>query len=336
MQDIANELRKLFSEEKLKLSLIDRYAFAGDAGFYYLLPQAVVQPDLEQEIDDLFQFARKHKVPLTFRTGGTSLSGQSITDGILVDLSKHWNRIYAMEGGKKVIFQPAAIGAHVNHHLKPFSTKIGPDPASISAAMMGGILSNNSSGMCCGVTNNSYHTLHSIRFILPNGNVYDTSTREHYFTFQATEEKISDGIVALQQKILANETLVQKIRSKYRIKNTVGYGINAFIDYKHPLDVLAHLIIGAEGTLAFISEAVLNTIPDKPGDRCRCGTSFKRHRRRGIGTDGQAGIAIHTGYGELSADDQRLACTSHCHSLRVPGNQWRRSQNKIRKSINGH
>jgi D-lactate dehydrogenase len=130
--------------------------------------------------------------------------------------------------------------------------------------MMGGILSNNSSGMCCGVTHNSYHTLHSIRFILPNGHRYDTGDPHDYVLFQARDSAICDGIVSLQKSILDNDTLVQKIKSKYRIKNTVGYSINAFIDYKHPFDVLAHLLIGAEGTLAFIAEAVLTTIPDKP------------------------------------------------------------------------
>ncbi len=263
MQDIGTALRKHFAEDKLKLSLTDRYAFAGDAGFYYLLPKAIVQPDSEEDIKQLFLFSIEHAIPLTFRTGGTSLSGQSITDGILVDLSKHWKRVDPINDGQQVNVQPAAIGAHVNHRLFPYSMKIGPDPASISAAMMGGILSNNSSGMCCGVVHNSYHTLHSIRFILPNGHVYDTAKRDDYIRFEATEGKISDGIELLQKKIRSNEALVQKIKSKYRIKNTVGYSINAFIDYKHPLDVLAHLLIGAEGTLAFISEAVLTTIPDK-------------------------------------------------------------------------
>jgi D-lactate dehydrogenase len=253
MQDIGVELKKRFTGDKLKLSLTDRYAFAGDAGFYYLLPKAVVQPDSEEDIRQLFLFAKEYSVPLTFRTGGTSLSGQSITDGILVDLSKHWRNIV-----------PVNEGAHVNHCLHPYSMKIGPDPASINAAMMGGILSNNSSGMCCGVVHNSYHTLYTIRFILPNGHIYDTAVRDDYIRFQAADMKISDGIESLQKFILSNESLVQKVRSKYRIKNTVGYSINAFIDYKHPLDILAHLLIGAEGTLAFISEAVLTTIPDKP------------------------------------------------------------------------
>ncbi len=263
MQNIAVELRKYFSDNKLKLSLTDRYAFAGDAGFYYLLPQAIVQPDSVEDIQQLFIFAKTYTVPLTFRTGGTSLSGQSISDGILVDLSKHWKKIVPLNKGLRIKVEPAAIGAHVNHQLKPYSTKIGPDPASITAAMMGGILSNNSSGMCCGVSHNSYHTLQSIKFVLPNGHIYDSSLPEDYDRFLTQELEIAKGIQLLKQTVVENKSLVEKIKSKYLIKNTVGYSINAFIDFEHPLDILAHLLIGAEGTLAFIAEAVLNTIPDK-------------------------------------------------------------------------
>ena len=261
--DIATALRKRFPEYKLKLALIDRHAYACDAGFYYLLPKAVVQPDSVADIQQLFLLAHEYQVPLTFRAGGTSLSGQSISNGILVDISKHWKQVTPIDAGNLVKVQPAAIGAHVNWQLQPYSKKIGPDPASISAAMMGGILSNNSSGMCCGVTYNAYHTLHSIRFVLPNGNEYNTAIKEDYARFQMVDSIIYNGIELLRQTILDNVLLVEKIKSKYKIKNTVGYSLNAFIDYRHPLDVLAHLLIGAEGTLAFIAEAVLKTIPDK-------------------------------------------------------------------------
>ena len=137
--DIARELRLLFPEHKLKLNLIDRYAFAGDASFYYLLPKAVIQPDSITDIQTIFAFSHTHLVPLTFRAGGTSLSGQSLSDGILVDISKHWKKIVPLDNGELVSVQPAAIGAHVNAKLKTFAKKMGPDPASISAAMMGGI-----------------------------------------------------------------------------------------------------------------------------------------------------------------------------------------------------
>lgn len=261
--DIALELSQYFPAEKLKLSLIDRYAFAGDAGFYYLLPSAIVQPTTVDDIKRLFLLANSNQVPMTFRTAGTSLSGQSITDGILVDLARNWKSTDPLDDGARVRVEPGVIGAHVNHALKEYAVKIGPDPASISAAMMGGILSNNSSGMCCGVTHNSYHTLDTIHFVLPSGKEYNTAYRDDYFRFQAGEDVLAEGLRNIRKEILANQPLVDKIRSKYRIKNTVGYSINAFLDYEHPLDIMAHLLIGAEGTLGFIAGAVLKTIPDK-------------------------------------------------------------------------
>ncbi|HLL43842.1 MAG TPA: FAD-binding and (Fe-S)-binding domain-containing protein, partial [Segetibacter sp.] len=241
---------------------IDLVSFASDAGFYHLLPKAVVHPVNEAEIISLFQFSHSHKIPLVFRTGGTSLSGQSITDGILVDLSKFWNKIQIEEDGELVRVQPGITGAMVNAYLKKYKRKIGPDPASISAAMMGGILSNNSSGMCCGVKLNSYHTTKYIRFILPDGKIFSTENPQDYIRFENECKDLYNSLNEIKFQIASNWELYNKIRKKYQTKNTVGYSLNAFIDYKHPLDILAHLLIGAEGTLAFIAEAVLETVPD--------------------------------------------------------------------------
>ncbi|MCU7548845.1 FAD-binding oxidoreductase [Chitinophagaceae bacterium LB-8] len=261
---IETELKKILPESRIRSRYIDLVSFASDAGFYYLVPKAVVQPINEAEIISLFHFSRQHQIPLVFRTGGTSLSGQSITDGILVDLSKHWNGIKIEESGDLVRVQPGITGAMVNAHLKKHSKKIGPDPSSISAAMMGGILSNNASGMCCGVKLNSYHTTQYIRFILPDGRVFSTEKQEDYIRFEKECSEIFQNLTAIRDQITSDQVLYNKIRNKYRTKTTVGYSLNAFIDHEHPLDILAHLLIGAEGTLAFISEAVLHTVPDYP------------------------------------------------------------------------
>ncbi len=261
---MLKELSNIIPEERIRSRFIDRVSFASDAGFYYLVPKAIVQPESEQEIIALFQFSHKHKIPLVFRTGGTSLSGQSITDGILVDLSQFWNRIKVESNGTQVRVQPGITGAMVNAYLKKFGRKIGPDPSSINAAMMGGILSNNASGMCCGVAMNSYHTTKFIRFILPNGNIYSTEYSEDYTRFEKENEDLFNGLRDTRMQILQDQHLFGKIRKKYRTKTTVGYSLNAFLDFEHPLDILAHLLVGAEGTLAFISEAVMNTVPDHP------------------------------------------------------------------------
>lgn len=257
-------LESILPHDRIKCRLIDVISYASDAGFYHLQPKAVVQPVTEEEVIKLFQFSHVHKVPLTFRAAGTSLSGQSVTDGILVDLSKFWKNIQVGEEGCSVRVQPGVIGAVVNAHLKRYSRKIGPDPASINSAMMGGILSNNASGMCCGVSRNSYHTTKYIRFILPGGRIFSTENRDDYERFESECSPIFGRIMLLRDEIRRNPDLYSRIRNKYRTKNTVGYSVNSFIDHDHPLDILAHLLIGAEGTLGFISEVVMETVPDYP------------------------------------------------------------------------
>jgi len=260
--DINLELNRILPSSRVKTRLIDLVSYASDAGFYRLVPKAVVQPVNEEEVRKLFQFSHQYKIPLVFRTGGTSLSGQSITDGILVDLSQHWDEVGVEADGDVVKIQPGITGAMVNARLKKFNRKIGPDPASINAAMMGGILSNNSSGMCCGVKFNAYHTLKHIRFILPDGRSFNTSIAGDYQRFESECPELFDLLRQIKTEILSNTALFEKIRGKYHIKNTMGYSLNAFADFAHPLDILAHLLIGAEGTLAFIAEASLETIPD--------------------------------------------------------------------------
>lgn len=243
---------------------IDRIAFASDASFYRLIPKVVIQPLNTEEIRSLFSLSHEHRLPLTFRAGGTSLSGQSITDGILVDIGRHWRGIKVEENGRLIRLQPGVIGEHANQALKLYGAKIGPDPASIGSCRIGGILSNNASGMCCGVQQNAYHTLRSIRFVLPSGTEIDTADPKANEKFSQLEPALAVGLLELKQQIEANSELRHKIASKYKMKNTTGYGLNAFLDYDLPLDIFSHLLIGAEGTLAFIAEVVLETVPDLP------------------------------------------------------------------------
>lgn len=264
MSNIGRLLESIIAKDRIKARLIDVVSYASDAGFYYLRPKAVVLPVSDDEIKALFQFSHQHQIPITFRAAGTSLSGQSISDGILVDLSQHWNFVRVENKGETVRVHPGVIGSIVNSELRKYGRKIGPDPASINSAMMGGIISNNASGMCCGVSKNSYHTIKYVKFVLPNGKIYNTEQEEDYSRFKLESPEIYNEILALRNQILASQTLYQLIRHKYKTKNTVGYAVNAFIDYEDPLDILAHVLVGAEGTLGFIAEAVLNTVPDYP------------------------------------------------------------------------
>lgn len=264
MDLLSKKLLEILPKERVKTRMIDRYAYASDASHFYLVPRAILQPVSIDEIRKIFELSHRESIHLTFRAGGTSLSGQGITDGILVDLSNYWRKILPENNGETVRIEPGAIGANVNQSLKKYGRKIGPDPASINAAMMGGILSNNASGMCCGVIQNSYHTIKHMTFVLPNGKSFNSELPGDYERFEEEAADIAKELCDLRKEIMNNPALVERIRKKYRQKNTVGYCMNAFVDYQHPLDILTHLIVGGEGTLAFIAEAVLNTVPDLP------------------------------------------------------------------------
>jgi D-lactate dehydrogenase len=263
-EDFAEMLKRLVEPARVLARPIERIAYAADASFYRLIPQAVVLARGVEEIQALFGFSHQHSVPLVFRAAGTSLSGQAITDGVLVEAARYWRQAAAEAGGAKVRVQPGAIGGHVNQLLKPYGAKIGPDPASINACMMGGILANNSSGMCCGVLQNAYHTLDSLTFVLPSGTVIDSAAADADERFRAREPQLAQGLLKLRAEILGSPTLHDRIRAKYRAKNTTGYSLNALVDYERPVDIFSHLLIGSEGTLAFIAEAVLHTVPDLP------------------------------------------------------------------------
>ena len=243
---------------------VDLIAFAADASFYRLIPKAVVFAGSVDEVRALFRLSQEIQVPMTFRAAGTSLSGQSVSDGILVEVARNWRGIQVLEGGAKVKVQPGVIGAHVNHALRAYRSKMGPDPASINTCTVGGILNNNSSGMCCGVSQNAYHTLESLTFVLPSGTVIDTAAADADARFRQAEPALAEGLLKLKRDLESNRPLAERIRAKYRMKNTTGYSLNAFIDYERPVDIFRNVLVGSEGTLAFIAEAVLNTVPDLP------------------------------------------------------------------------
>ena len=230
----AREIKRRFDPERILIRPIERIAFASDASFYRLIPRAVIQPQTAEEIKHLFRFSHAHRVPLVFRAGGTSLSGQAITDGILVDIGRYWRNVRVEQNGKTIRVQPGLIGQQANNALRLYGRKIGPDPASIASCRMGGILANNSSGMCCGVVQNAYHTLSSLTFILPSGTQIDTADPNAGNIFRMLEPRLCETLLRLKSEIEADAALAARIRAKYKMKNTTGYSLNAFLDFSNP------------------------------------------------------------------------------------------------------
>ncbi len=239
-------------------------AIGVDASFYRLVPQVIVDVESEKEVRIVLREARKRNLPLTFRAAGTSLSGQSITDSILVRMGRGWDNWRVYDDARLIQVQPGLIGGSVNKQLAIFDRKIGPDPASIDTAKIGGILANNASGMCCGVEENSYKTLDSIRLILVDGTIVDTGDSKSIENFRTSHAGLLKRLSELRRQILADNTLAERIRYKFKIKNTTGYSLNALIDFEDPVDIMAHLMVGSEGTLAFIADAVFRTVIEHP------------------------------------------------------------------------
>jgi D-lactate dehydrogenase len=262
--NVARDLAEIVHPNRVLTRATDLVRFASDGSFYRLLPKAVVVANGVEEIRQLFAYSRRTGIPLTFRAAGTSLCGQAQGDGILVEVKRHWQGVQVEEGGARVRVKPGTIAARVNLALRRYGTTMGPDPASINACTIGGVLADNSSGMCCGVEHNAYHTVESLTFVLPSGTVVDTAAPGAEHRFARQEPHLVEGLRGLQQAVRANARLAARIRAKYRMKNTTGYGLNALLDFDSPLELFAHLLIGSEGTLAFIAEAVLRTIPDEP------------------------------------------------------------------------
>lgn len=239
-------------------------ALGDDASFYRLVPKIVVKAADAKEVAWLLRAAAATKVAVTFRTAGTSLSGQALTDSVLVYLAGHFRGARIHPGASHVSLEPGVIGGEANFLLAPHGRKIGPDPASIGACMIGGIAANNSSGMCCGTAENSYKTVESMKLVFADGDSLDTADPVSRARFAVTHAGLLAELSAIRGEILADPELAERIRRKFKIKNTTGYGINAFVDFEDPFDILLHLIIGSEGTLAFISEVTYRTVVEHP------------------------------------------------------------------------
>ncbi len=255
----VSRISEFVDRDRIYTDYLRRIAWGADAGFYHLTPEVVVRAADEQEVSRLLQVASDLNVPVTFRAAGTSLSGQSISDSVLIVAGKNWEKYEISPDASTVDLEPGIVGNRVNELLKPFGRMFSPDPASKNSAMVGGIVMNNASGMNCGTHANSDKVLKSVRIVLADGTVFDTGNDDSRRLFASKRPDIIKGIEELRDEINSDKELVERIKFKYSIKNVTGLNIRPFIDYNDPFDIIAHCMVGSEGTLAFLSRVTVNT-----------------------------------------------------------------------------
>ena len=263
-QSFFSSIASFIPGDRIYTDELRTLAWGTDAGEYRLTPQMVIRAKDETEVSRILSEASKFKVPVTFRAAGTALSGQSITDSVLVVAGKNWETFSYNEQDCSVMLEPGIVGARVNKMLARHGRYFGPDPASIGSAMVGGIVANNASGMSCGVHANSDRTLIGARLILADGTVLDTSDKASRESFRQSHPEILDGMLKLREEVLANRKLTERIIRKYEIKNVTGLNLRPLVAYEDPFDILAHLMVGSEGTLFFLSRVKMETLPISP------------------------------------------------------------------------
>ncbi|MEH8020003.1 FAD-binding and (Fe-S)-binding domain-containing protein [Rheinheimera metallidurans] len=257
-------VKQLIPAERYFDDPIATLAFGTDASFYRLIPKLVLRIESESEVVALLKLANQYQVAITFRAAGTSLSGQAVTDSVLLVLGENWQQREVRGLGEQIRLQPGVIGAQANSALSKFQRKIGPDPASINSCKVGGIVANNASGMCCGTAQNSFNTIAAMRIVLFDGTVLDTEDALSVTAFKQSHAQLLNDLALLGAQTRANTVLREKIQHKYRLKNTTGFSLNALTEFSDPIDILIHLMVGSEGCLGFISAVTYNTVPDYP------------------------------------------------------------------------
>jgi D-lactate dehydrogenase len=259
-QPLRRELEALLGADRVLGRASDIVRYASDASPYRLLPRAVVMARDADDVAKTLAYGRANEIPVVFRAGGTSLNGQSQSDGILVDVRRHFGGIAVEDDGALARVKPGIVLGHANKVLAPHGRKLGPDPASTDIATVGGVIANNSGGMRCGTTKDSYSTVRSMTFVLPSGTTIDTAAPGAAERFATEEPELAAGLAAIRDEIRADAELSERIRRKFAIKNTTGYRLCAFLDAEQPLEIFRRLVVGSEGTLAFVAEAVFETV----------------------------------------------------------------------------
>ncbi len=252
-----------------------RTLYATDASAYREMPLAVAIPQSIDDIQQLIAFAQVEKTSLIPRTAGTSLAGQVVGNGIIVDVSKHFNQILELnkeEGWVRV--QPGVIRDELNLFLKPYGLFFGPETSTANRAMIGGMVGNNSCGSNSVVYRSTREHLLEVKAFLSDGTeaVFSSLSADEFHE-KCELNTLEGNIYKTIRSILGNYDNQVEIRKEFPKKSVerrnTGYAIDLLVETEPftaggPAFNFCSLIAGSEGTLAFITEIKLNVVPAPP------------------------------------------------------------------------
>ncbi|MBD5784805.1 FAD-binding oxidoreductase [Cellulosimicrobium terreum] len=246
---------------ELRTDLLTRVAHAHDASHYLLRPDVVVRAHDRHGVVAALREADHRGLPVTFRSGGTSLSGQASGGGMLVDTRTRLTRVEVLDDGERVRCEPGATLRLVNGHLLRHGRRLGPDPASEIACTIGGVVANNSSGMTSGTARTAYRTVEAMTVVLADGTVLDTGAPDADARLRGLRPDLHAGLATLRDQVRSSTTARAEVERQFAMKNTMGYSINALLDHDRPVKILEHLMIGSEGTLGWVADVTFRTVP---------------------------------------------------------------------------
>ncbi|WP_055444952.1 FAD-binding and (Fe-S)-binding domain-containing protein [Lacinutrix himadriensis] len=263
-----------------------RSIYATDASVYRKLPVAVAFPKDNNDIKLLIRFSKENKTSLIPRTAGTSLAGQCVGDGIVVDVSKHFTKIIRVnEKEKTVTVQPGVVRDSLNNYLKPFGLFFGPNTSTSNRCMIGGMVGNNSSGTTSiqyGVTRDKVLELHTI--LSDESDVVFTELSSEAFKDKTKLDTLEGNIYASLYSELASEAVQLQIKNEFpnpeiHRRNT-GYAMDELIKASVFSDATSNfnmckLLSGSEGTLAFTTQITLKLDVLPPAESVMVAAHFK-------------------------------------------------------------
>ncbi len=271
---LEDELKSRFDvlsstlEGELEYDYLTNVLYAQDASVYTLRPKAVAFPKTTDDVSKILAFANQHEIPLVPRGAGTSLAGQTICEGIVLDIGRYMNKILEVNAAEKwVRVQPGVVLDELNRALEPTGLWFGPDTSTASRCMIGGMIGNNSCGTHSILYGNTMQHVFDMEIVLDDGSVFDIKpwNTEALNELLQTQSRLSEIVRFLIEITTQNSELIrEKFPDASVIRRNTGYPLDEIANQISSSErdfSLGRFLCGTEGTLVITTEVKLNLVP---------------------------------------------------------------------------